>query len=335
MGTRAQNSSSPLIASTHFNRFMKRILPLMAAVACWVSCETEDVTGIGSGNALASIRADRLAIGENADSVRIIVDLDIPAEANVVVSLSFEGTATYGVDYGSDNSQVNIAAGDQSGFVTLFSFEDTDVEATELIIVRITSMSGARLGNPSSVSVNLEDNDGATSSFGLILNEILYDPSNNGLDGDANGDGAYVHREDEFLEFVNISSQSFDMSGYKVYDEDGWLSNSPKHEFPIGTIVPSGKALVLFGGGTPTGSFGGAVVQTSTSGDMNLNNGGDRMRLTNAADSVLIEFDIEPLSDNPNESYTRNPDITGDFEQHSDNSALLFSPGTRRDLSPF
>lgn len=307
----------------------------MAAVACWVSCETEDVTGIGSGNALASIRADRLAIGENADSVRIIVDLDIPAESNVLVSLNFEGTATYGVDYGSDNSQVNIAAGEQSGFITLFSFEDTDVEGTELIIARITNLSGARLGNPSSVSVNLEDNDGVTPSFGLILNEILYDPSNNGLDGDANGDGTYVHREDEFLEFVNISSQNLDISGFKVYDEDGWLSNSPKHEFPNGTIIPSGKALVLFGGGSPTGSFGGAIVQTSTSGDMNLNNNGDRMLFTNLADSVLIEFDIEPLSDNPNESYTRNPDITGDFEQHSDNSALLFSPGTRRDLSPF
>lgn len=314
---------------------MKRILPLLVAALGVVSCETEDVTGIGSGNAVASIRADRLAIGENADSVRIIVDLDIPAESGVVATLNFEGTATYGVDYAANNSQVNIGAGEQSGFITLFSFEDTDVEGTELIVVRITNMSGARLGNPSSVNVNLEDNDGVNPSFGLILNEILYDPSNNGLDGDANGDGAYVHSEDEFLEFVNISSQSIDISGYKVYDEDGWLSNSPKHEFPNGTIIPSGKALVLFGGGSPTGSFGGAIVQTSTSGDMNLSNNGDRMRLTNAADSVLIDFDIEPLSNNPNESYTRNPDLTGDFEQHSDNSALLFSPGTRRDLSPF
>ena len=34
--------------------------------------------------------------------------------------------------------------------------------------------------------------------------------------------------------------------------------------------------------------------------------------------NVIFNFDIEPLSNNPNESYTRNPDITGEtFEQHS------------------
>jgi hypothetical protein len=40
------------------------------------------------------------------------------------------------------------------------------------------------------------------------------------------------------------------------------------------------------------------------------------MYLYNAQDSLILSFDIEPLSNNPNESYTRNPDITGDFEQH-------------------
>ena len=47
--------------------------------------------------------------------------------------------------------------------------------------------------------------------------------------------------------------------------------------------------------------------------------------------NVFLTFDIEPLSNNPNESYTRNPDITGEtFEQHSaiaTSSGALFSPG--------
>ena len=40
---------------------------------------------------------------------------------------------------------------------------------------------------------------------------------------------------------------------------------------------------------------------------------------------------IEPLSNNPNESYTRNPDLT-EFEQHSGiqgSGGRLFSPGTK------
>ncbi len=316
---------------------LKKTLLIAACASLFWSCETEDVPGIGSGNALASISSDRLAIGENSDSARISIQLDIPAETDVLATVAFEGTAVYGVDYASDNAQINIPAGSQSGFLTIFSFEDTDVEDLEFITIRITQLSGARLGTPSSVTVELEDNDGNSPSFGLILNEILYDPSNSGLEGDANGDGVYAQSEDEFVEFVNTSSQPIDLSGYKIFDEDNFASLSPNHSFPAGTIVASGKAIVVFGGGTPTppGGFGGALVQTSTSGDLNLNNAGDRMILTNAADSILIDFDIAPLSDNPNESYTRNPDITGGFEQHGDNSTRLFSPGTRRDLSPF
>jgi hypothetical protein len=68
---------------------------------------------------------------------------------------------------------------------------------------------------------------------------------------------------------------------------------------------------------------------------MNLNNSGDILTIVNAQDSVLIQFDITPLSDNPNESYTRSPDLTGEFDQHSNINSLLFSPGTKIDGSPF
>ena len=48
---------------------------------------------------------------------------------------------------------------------------------------------------------------------------------------------------------------------------------------------------------------------------------------------------IEPLYNNPDESYTRNPDITGEnFEQHSSiatASGALFSPGHKSDGTDF
>ena len=176
----------------------------------------------------------------------------------------------------------------------------------------------------------------STSLFGqLIINEILYDPSNSGLNGDANGDGAYVHAEDEFLELYNTTGRNLDISGYTIYDAENLLIGTPNHTVPANTIIPPGGVFVVFGGGAPTGTFGGAVVQTSTFGDLNMNNAGDTVYIYDANGMGVDTFDIEPLSNNPNESYTRNPDITGAFEQHNDNTSVLFSPGTMIDGTPF
>ena len=168
----------------------------------------------------------------------------------------------------------------------------------------------------------------------LLLNEILYDPPG-GIEGDANGDGTREAQEDEFLEIINTSGMMLDVSGYKIYDAEALENNEPRHLVPEGTMLLPGQAWVVFGGGVPTGSFGGAVVQTATGGTLNMNNSGDFVTITDAADNVLIEFDIEPLSNNPDESYTRNPDLTGDFEQHATNTELLYSPGTMIDGMPF
>jgi hypothetical protein len=62
---------------------------------------------------------------------------------------------------------------------------------------------------------------------------------------------------------------------------------------------------------------------------------GDILTITDSVNNVILTFDITPLSDNPNESYTRNPDIIGAFEQHSTGTALKFSPGTKISVSPF
>ena len=68
-----------------------------------------------------------------------------------------------------------------------------------------------------------------------------------------------------------------------LYDAENLGINTPNHTFPNGSIVEAGKAILIFGGGTPTGTFGGAVVQKSTSGDLNLNNAGDILYLYNPA----------------------------------------------------
>jgi hypothetical protein len=301
-----------------------------------LSCQTEDVTGIGDDGPPVSLSSDKLNISENEGFAFITANLATTSTRDVTVTLYFSGSATgSGVDFTMSSEQIIVPAGTTSASTTLLAVQDDIEEGTEEVIIGIEAIQGGVSDGVQEVVIFIEDDD-APLEVNLLLNEILYDPSNSGLEGDANGDGQYAQNEDEFLEFVNLSSGELDLSGYKIFDEENLASNSPNHLFPSGSIVPPGKAIVVFGGGTPTGSFGNAIIQTSTSGDLNLNNAGDVMYLYDTQDSLILSFDIEPLSNNPNESYTRNPDITGEFEQHgSVLEGVLFSPGTKIDGSPF
>jgi hypothetical protein len=191
--------------------------------------------------------------------------------------------------------------------------------------------------DPTAVNYNSNANtdDGCCQYNSLLLNEVLYDPSNSGLDGDANGDGEYVHNEDEFVELVNVSNSNLDISGYEFYDNTNLISGMPNHVVPPGTILPSMKAYVVFGGGIPTGDFGGAIVHTASASVLNLNNSSDTLTIKNDIGETVIIFDVEALSNNPNESYSRLPDICGDFVQHNSTSLGLFSPGTKSNGDPF
>jgi hypothetical protein len=300
----------------------------------FAGCQTEDVQPLpGSFESKVVLSASKLAISEDAGALELTATLSLETSSDVVVSLSYAGPAISGQDYNAANS-ITIGAGSLSASITLDAINDTEEEGIEQITVSISTIAGsATEDGEQSVSINLEDDD-VEATVQLLLNEILYDPSNSGLDGDANGDGSYAQSEDEFVEIINMSSQSIDISGFKIFDTES-LGATANHTFPSGTVLASGKAIVVFGGGTPTGSFGGATVQISSSGDLNLNNAGDELILQDEDGQELLRFDIEPLSNNPNESYTRNPDLTGDFEQHSANNATLYSPGTKGDGTSF
>ena len=85
--------------------------------------------------------------------------------------------------------------------------------------------------------------------------------------------------------------------------------------------------------------FGGALVQVCSNQPINLNNGSnssDILTIQDAQGNTVLKFDVDPLSNNPNESYTRYPDVTGDFVQHAGAvDGVLYSPGTRVDDTSF
>ncbi|MCF8253548.1 MAG: lamin tail domain-containing protein [Bacteroidia bacterium] len=167
----------------------------------------------------------------------------------------------------------------------------------------------------------------------LIINEVLYDPSNTLLEGDANGDGLYNQTEDEFIEFVNTGSTALDVSGYQIWDDTA--VGSQVYLIPSGIIIPPGGALVVFGGGKPVGLFGGSIVLADTGAGLSLNNTGEVIAIKDNLGKTILVFDSDALSNNPNESYTRSPDITGTFVQHATINTLKYSPGTKVNGSPF
>ena len=162
----------------------------------------------------------------------------------------------------------------------------------------------------------------STTPTAWVINEIHADPDP--IAGDANGDGTPSTTQDEFVEIVNNSGDVVDISGWTVAD-----SVTVRHTFANGTLIPDQCAIVLFGGGTPTGSFGGAVVLTA--GSLGLNNGGDTVTLADAGGTV-VQTAVYGAEGGDNQSLTRDPDLSGVYAKHSlanGSGGSLFSPGTR------
>ncbi|MFP4548200.1 MAG: lamin tail domain-containing protein [Fidelibacterota bacterium] len=155
----------------------------------------------------------------------------------------------------------------------------------------------------------------------LVINEIHADPDTE--HGDANGDGVVDSNDDEFIEIYNNSSSAVDISAWEIHDNTG-----ERHTFGANTTLNSFSCIVVFGGGNPTGDFGGALIQTSYLG---LNNPGDEITiLDDSGDTITtVSYGSEGGDD---QALTRNPDITGDFVKHSTiDPGLLFSPGKTND----
>jgi Lamin Tail Domain/IPT/TIG domain len=165
----------------------------------------------------------------------------------------------------------------------------------------------------------------------LVINEYLADPST-GLAGDANGDGSRSSSQDEFVEILNRTAEPFDISGYTLSDAD-----AVRHVFAARTILPPFEAVVVFGGGTPTGPFGNAaenhLVFKASTGGLSLNNGGDTITLQDAQGSIVQQITYTAAEGGAGQSINRDPDGDGaTFSLHTNVAAdqtRLFSPGTR------
>jgi len=328
----------------------KQILIFAVIFCCTLACKTKDILPS------ATITLDANTMSENGGVVSVSAVLNGSPTKDVRIQLAFAGTAGLNEDYTTSSTEIVIAAGATQGGIQLTGLDDELLEGSETIIITIAAIDGVIVLDDSPLNITIldgdvdSDGDGVPDSddacpdlfgdaanngcpfMGFIINEVLYDPAD-GMAGDANGDGTRDPLQDEFIEFFNSTGTALDISGYTIAD-----ASQVRHTFPAGTIVPSNGAIVVFGGGTPTGSFGGSLVQIASEGQLNMNNAGDFMTIRNASNVVILTFDINPLSGNPNESYTRFLDIYGPFTRHSTIPAAggtIHSPGTQVSGSPF
>jgi cardiolipin synthase A/B len=168
-----------------------------------------------------------------------------------------------------------------------------------------------------------------SSSPPILINEIHADPAE-GLAGDANRDDIRHQYQDEFVELVNTSGILLDISGWRLYDM--LSSETLRHVFPAGTTLQPGQAVVIFGGGSPRGDFGGSIVQTASTGSLLLNNTADGVIVKDGADDVIVSYAYGSEA-NQDQSITRHPDVSGPAPliRHTVAAGLpnsLYSPGT-------
>ena len=183
----------------------------------------------------------------------------------------------------------------------------------------------------------------------IVINEINADvapdnASTTAIEGDANRDGIRDSGDDEFVELLNNSNASVDLSGVVIAD-----STSNRFTFPANTTLASGRAVVIFGGGNPVidPAFGGSLILTASS--LSLNDTGDtvNVKLAVGGSDVVIATQayggasgVVAPSD---QSLTRSPDAAfgnagGSFVAHNaatNAAGRIFSPGTRADGTPF
>jgi hypothetical protein len=198
-------------------------------------CKTQDIDPIVEVT-IDSLQNFRMS--ETGGKAYITAKLNGKINKDITVNLSFSGSAINGQDYQVSANSITIAQGNLSGFIVISALQDALVEGDDSIKIGFfTTENVTSLVAPNQKILISDDdidtdqdgvpdasdacplivgpvaNSGCPAGYGLIINEVLYDPSNVGLDGDANGDAIYDQNQDEYIELFNTTSVSLDLSG--------------------------------------------------------------------------------------------------------------------------
>ncbi len=177
----------------------------------------------------------------------------------------------------------------------------------------------------------------ADEANNLVFHEIMVDPSI-GTVNDANHDGVFHARHEQFIEIVNAGNAPICLGGWTL-EGIKWRTG---HLFPLGRALAPGKALIVFGGGIPTSEFGGTIVQRSTSASgINLDYDGDILTMRDAngitvrrlswghCGGMACNADHWRGSLPLKSSLVRWPNPDGQWQVHGQISSIPMSPGLK------
>ena len=271
------------------------------------------------------------------DVNRVLTRVDVtPNPATIPVSGTQQFTAhgfdqfgneIAGLTFAWESTDTTVATIDQSGLASGLHQGQTTIKAT----------SGGVTGT---ATLNVTPPT-------VIFNEVLADPAGSATtdtQGDANHDGVRSSSDDEFVELVNSAGAGINISGWKVLTRATSGAETTRHTFAAGTTLPSGEAIVVFGGGNfnpSDGVFGCAQVVKASSGGLSLTNSGLTIIVRDASNNLVSQFTYggtTGLNGDNDQSLTRSPDITGNFVQYQSATGAgsrRFSPGTRVNGTPF
>jgi hypothetical protein len=223
---------------------------------------------------------------------------------------------------------------------------DTGATDTGLVDTGATDTAGTDTGatDTGATDTGPDAGGGGSPLMGVVVfNEVLTDGA---TDGDPNGDGdAPDSVGDEFVEIVNGGTTAVDLAGFTLVETS--LPALPRHTFAAGTTLAAGEAIVVFGGGTAPDDITGAAFVVANAADpgipfgLSLDNTADVLQLLDASGLLVAEFaygGAAPLAAVTDESYTRDPAVTGAFVPHSTATGAagaIFSPGTAVDGTNF
>src|SRR6185503_17835225 len=142
------------------------------------------------------------------------------------------------------------------------------------------------------------------------------------------------------------SGEVISLGGWTVRTRPtGSTTETTRLTFALGTSLPAGEAIVVFGGGSFNPSdtvFGCAqVVKATTTAGLSLTNSGGTILIRDASGNLITEFSYggsTGFAGDNNQSLTRSPDITGAYVQHTTAAGAngrRYSPGLRTDGTPF
>ncbi|MEO8231203.1 MAG: T9SS type A sorting domain-containing protein, partial [Ignavibacteriota bacterium] len=98
----------------------------------------------------------------------------------------------------------------------------------------------------------------------------------------------------------NPSSDSVDITGYKIYDSGGQSGSKPKKLFPAGSVIPANGFLAITVDDTVASGFG-------------LSSGGEKVWFENAGGMVIDSVDLVAITDTA-ASYGRYPDGSANWQ---------------------